>query len=299
MPERHGDVGRATPVLPWALGAAGVVAGTLGLIAPRVDAEVDRSWEDLARYRYAHRGLHDLALGIPENSLSAFRRARELGFGSELDVHLAADGRLVVVHDSDLARVTGRQGLVEDLTSEELSDLRLCGTDERIPAFDEVLDVYDAAPGEPAPPLVIELKCAKGDHAELASRAMAMLDAHSCRYCVESFDPRPLAWLRRHRPEVVRGQLAEDFMRDPSSAGLGVPARLGLSALVTDVSSRPDFIAYRFEHRRHPAMRLACGPLGGHKVLWTIRSERDMYEAESEGAVPIFEGFVPKRPTSY
>ena len=51
----------------------------------------------LRPYRYAHRGLYDLAKGVPENTLPAFRRAVDHGFGAELDVHLTADGRLVVI----------------------------------------------------------------------------------------------------------------------------------------------------------------------------------------------------------
>ena len=64
--------------------------------------------ELLRRYRYAHRGFHDKPQ-VPENSLAAFRRAIERGFGAELDVHLTKDGKLVVFHDSTLQRCTGRQ----------------------------------------------------------------------------------------------------------------------------------------------------------------------------------------------
>ena len=103
-----------------ARGAAGVLAagaaaaaGWCLLLRPRTDQP---GWETFQGVRYAHRGLHDGAAGIPENSLAAFRRAVEGGFGAELDVHLMADGNLAVVHDSDLTRVCGRRALVEDLT---------------------------------------------------------------------------------------------------------------------------------------------------------------------------------------
>lgn len=79
-------------------------------------------WEKLADVRYAHRGLHDMSQNIPENSLTAFRKAVENGFGAELDVHLMADGHLAVVHDSDLSRVCGKQAVIENL---RLEDLRL------------------------------------------------------------------------------------------------------------------------------------------------------------------------------
>ncbi len=58
-----------------------------------------RGWEKLLGRRYAHRGYHAKP-EIPENSLPAFRRALERGWGAELDVHLLRDGTLAVFHDS-------------------------------------------------------------------------------------------------------------------------------------------------------------------------------------------------------
>lgn len=285
--------------------AAGVAAGALGvgalaclLVAPaRMDEGRRRAWAALGRHRYAHRGLHDRALGIPENSLAAFRRARSLGFGCELDVHLTADGGLVVMHDSDLRRMCGQEGTIEDLSLAELGAMRLDGTEERIPTFDEVLEVFEPHEGEPpAPPLVVELKTLAPRPVEaLCEAALAALNAHDVRFCVESFDPRVVAWLRRRRPGVLRGQLSQDFVRDPSP-GMAPSVSLGATWLLADVAGRPDFVAYRFGDRRHPAVRLATGPLGGRLVVWTIRSAADLEQAEREGAVPIFEGFVPASP---
>ena len=89
--------------------------------------------------RYAHRGYHDKPR-IPENSMAAFRRAVEYGLGSEFDVHMIADGSLVVFHDDDLERQTGVRGAIGDYDITNLSKLRLEGTDEAIPTFDEVLE---------------------------------------------------------------------------------------------------------------------------------------------------------------
>ena len=61
--------------------------------------------DEILKHRYAHRGLHHKP-DIPENSLSAFRNAVKNGFGIEFDVHLTADGKLAVIHDSGLRRVT-------------------------------------------------------------------------------------------------------------------------------------------------------------------------------------------------
>lgn len=90
--------------------------------------------------RYAHRGLHCAQDGIPENSLPAFRRAVEAGYGIELDLHLTTDGRLVVFHDDTLDRVCGVTGrVVKNLR--RIAQLRLLGTEERSPSFSEVLDI--------------------------------------------------------------------------------------------------------------------------------------------------------------
>ena len=95
-------------------------------------------WSCFRAQRFAHRGYHDKPQ-IPENSLPAFRRAIAHGWGAELDVHLLKDGTLAVFHDSDLSRCTGAQGMIEDLTLAELRALRLEGTDEQVPLFDEAL----------------------------------------------------------------------------------------------------------------------------------------------------------------
>ena len=69
-------------------------------------------------------------------------------------------------HDSDLKRCANVEGEIEDLTLDELKQLRLEGTDEQIPTFDEVLALF-----EHETPLIIELKTARGNHMALAKRS--------------------------------------------------------------------------------------------------------------------------------
>lgn len=288
-------------VLRRAARAAGGIMG-LGVLAcaaakPRKGQAIDRRWRQFSAHRYAHRGLHDIAAGIPENSLPAFRRAREAGYGSELDVHLTADGKVVVIHDSDLMRLTGRPGVVEDLTLEELREYRLQGTDERIPTLEEVLRVHESCgEGEPAP-LVVEFKAEGRDQNALCAPTMAILDRHPrLRYVVESFDPRALLWMRRNRPEIIRGQLSENFAISDDATYLSMPVRLALSSLAFNVATRPDFVAYRYEDRNHPGLAL-CRLMGGRPVFWTIKSLDDALDCEAHAAPIIFEGFTP-RPSS-
>ena len=123
----------------------------------------------LRGWAYAHRGLH--GNGLPENSMGAFRAALEGGYGIELDLHLLKDGNLAVIHDSLLKRTTGAQGRIEDLTTEDLENYRLEGTEETIPTFREVLDLYAGKA-----PLIVELKPVGDNHAQLAEAACAMLE---------------------------------------------------------------------------------------------------------------------------
>lgn len=241
-------------------------------------------WGKLQGVRYAHRGYHDKPL-IPENSLAAFRRAVEAGYGAELDVHLTRDGRLAVIHDADLQRVCGVHGRVEDLTAAELMAFRLEGTRERIPFLEEVLPVFQGRQ-----PLVVELKAEGGNHNALAAAAMTVLDQFSVDYCVESFDPRVLLWLRKHRPEVLRGQLAQNFLIRPEGQSLW--NRIALTNLFYNLLTRPDFVSYRFEERNNLAVKL-CRSMGLRTAYWTIRSPEDLRTAEREGAIPIFEQFDP------
>ena len=69
---------------------------------------------------YAHRGLHNNETNAPENSMNAFAKAVDAGYGIELDVQLTKDEKMVVCHDFDLKRICGKDVKVRDLTYEEL-----------------------------------------------------------------------------------------------------------------------------------------------------------------------------------
>ena len=242
-------------------------------------------WERLTGVRYAHRGLHVLP-DAPENSLAAFRRAAEAGYGAELDVRLTADGRLAVVHDAQLFRVCGKNGVVEELTAGELASYRLCGTEERIPFLEQALEIF-----EDRAPLIVELKTAGGNYAALTKATVACLDKFRIDYCLESFDPRVLVWLRKNRPELLRGQLSQNFWKHPE--GLSPWLRLVLTNLLCNPAARPDFVACRIEDRKGLAFRL-CRHMGVRSAYWTIRSAEALWMAEAEGAMVIFEQFDPK-----
>jgi glycerophosphoryl diester phosphodiesterase len=241
--------------------------------------------EELKKWRYAHRGYHDKPT-VPENSLPAFKRAVERGWGAEFDVHLLRDGTLAVFHDSDIARCTGETGILEDLDMAALSRLTLEGTQEKVPLFDEVLSVFEGKA-----PVIIELKSYRDDHAALAEAVCQRLDSYKGVFCVESFDPRVVADIRKLRPQYVRGQLVLNFRQEKGS--LTRIQQAVFSDLAYNILTRPDFIACKYEHHQMRSVRRAVDRLGLTEVNWTIRSKKDLADAEARGAIPIFEKFDP------
>ena len=241
--------------------------------------------KDLQGWSYAHRGLH--SQGVPENSMAAFRAALEGGYGVELDIHLLKDGNLAVIHDSLLNRTTGEAGRIEDLTTEDLKHYHLEGTGETIPEFMDVLTLFNGKA-----PIIVELKPVDGNHAALTEAACKMLETYKGVFCMESFDPRCIQWLKANRPDIIRGQLTENFFR--SKNDLSDLLRFALTHLLTNVATVPDFVAYKFADRKNTPSTELCRKLWkAQGVTWTLKTKEEYDIAVSEGWLPIFEGFRP------
>ena len=190
---------------------------------------------------YAHRGLHDNASDAPENSLAAFRKAVEKGFGIELDVQLTKDLVPVVFHDFTLKRVCGVDKKVRELTFDQLQELRLCGSDQRIPSFDQVLRLVKGRV-----PLIIEYKIEALDTrvCELGDR---LLSDYPGAYCMESFNPLGVWWYKRHRKEVFRGILSDNYVKNGDRAFPAIFYEI-LHNMLFNFLAKPDFIAYNCRH---------------------------------------------------
>lgn len=239
----------------------------------------------LRGWSYAHRGLH--GHGVPENSMEAFRRAKAAGYGVELDIHLLADGNLAVIHDAALKRTTGAVGHIEDLTTQQLKDYHLGGTEQTIPEFRQVLDLFA---GEA--PLIVELKCVNNNYAALCNAACDMLDSYSGNYCMESFDPRCIRWLKENRPDIVRGQLAENYLLNINSKIPWV-LQFALKNNMLNFLTMPDFIAYKFQDRNSIGNWICRRFWKIQGVTWTLKDQKEYDIAVKEGWIPIFEGFQP------
>jgi glycerophosphoryl diester phosphodiesterase len=228
----------------------------------------------------AHRGLHDGTR--PENSMAAFAAAAEAGYAIELDVHLSADGVLVVFHDDDTARLTGRSLRVVRTSAAELTALTLLGTQERIPLLTEVFDLVAGRV-----PVLVEVKAGRGA-AAVGPELVTELRRCTGPVAVQSFDPRIVLWLRRHAPWVVRGQLG-------GGAGPDSPwwLRWGLGAMPLNLLSRPQFLGYHVDEMPSRAAGFWRRVLGVPLLAWTVRSPEQLRLATECAANPIFENLRP------
>lgn len=136
----------------------------------------------------AHRGLYNEK--VSENSMEAFRLAVKNNVAIELDVHLTKDNVLVVIHDEDLKRLTGKEGTVEDLTIKELQENYKLLDGQIIPRFEDVLDlVHEQVP------IFVELKVFRKNYKPLAKKVAEVLNnrvVDKKNFVLISFDPRSL-----------------------------------------------------------------------------------------------------------
>lgn len=234
---------------------------------------------------YAHRGLHDESKA--ENSMSAFRAAKENGYGIELDVRLSKDGELVVFHDETLTRVTGNEGLVKDFTSEELAEMKLSGTDEGIPTFREVLELIDGSV-----PLLIELKELTSESG-LAEKFVEVIKDYKGDYIVESFNPMTVRRMKKLRPDILRGILSTTYTKDEKHKGK-ILYYLA-EKLLLNFYTRPNFISYYHEGYTVRNLGFIRRVFGTPLLTWTVKSQAEENAAYEHGFdTVIFEGYIPE-----
>ena len=254
------------------------------LIMPRMFKRPDtKAFEG---WLYAHRGLHDNHGDAPENSMAAFRKAVEAGYGIELDIQLTKDQIPVVFHDSTLKRVCDEEGNIKDYTYEQLQQFRLCRSAEKIPRFTDVLELVSGRV-----PLIIEFKGETTD-VSLCPVADEILRKYTGPYCMESFNPLMVAWYRKNRPEVLRGQLSEKLY---SKGEKKTPLYFALEHLLLNFYARPDFIAYHHKHYDNLSRIIATKLYGNISVAYTIKCQEEYEAAKRHFEWFIFDSFIPKQ----
>ncbi len=239
----------------------------------------------------AHRGLHDRANGVIENSASAFAAAIAGDFAIECDLQLTSDGHAVVFHDEKLERLTGETGLVSDRSLAEMTSLKLL--DSAAGDRPQTLDAFlDQIAGRAL--LQIELKHQPSAEAtrRLAEVAAEALARYTGPVTVESFDPKLITLIREFGFTGPRGIITYDYEGEDYPPGITEEERYTLRHLLHWHETQFDFISCSKDALTLPAITF-WRALGKPVTAWTIRSR-----VEAEAARPyidqiVFEGFNP------
>ena len=240
--------------------------------------DIFKSW--LVETPIAHRGLHDKV--SPENSLSAFSKAIEKGYAIELDVQLLSDDTVVVFHDDSLSRMTGNDGYIKFLNKEDLKVLKLAGSKEHIPTFEEVLKLVDGKA-----PLLIEIKN-QFKVGKLEQKVIDMLKNYKGEFAIQSFNPFSLQYFKNHAPNFLRGQLSGYFKGEK----LAWIKKFLLKRMSFNKStSEPNFISYDASTLPNRFVRkFKKLPL----LAWTVRSKEEYLKVIKYCDNIIFENFIPE-----
>ncbi len=236
----------------------------------------------------AHRGLHDAARGVIENTAAAMRAALAAGYGIEADLQVSADGEAMVHHDDTLGRLTAGEGRLDRLSAADLKRIPFHGSSERMMTLGELCDLVA---GRAA--MVLELKSRFDGDGALPARVAAILAAYPGSVAAMSFDPLQLKLLRRDLPRLPRGILAATYRPHPYWDQMPPRLRYTMGSLLPALTARPHFVAYAVGDL--PALapvfarHILCLPL----LTWVVRTQDERQRAARWADQMIFEGFRP------
>ena len=238
---------------------------------------------------YAHRGLHDMSIGIPENSMAAFKRAMERNFGIELDVRFTKDRQVVVFHDDNLKRLCGVDKRVEDLMLSELKEYKILDTEERIPLLSEVLKLVDGRV-----PMLIELKADNVPATKpLCEQVAKVTDGYHGPYVVQSFNPLAVRWFAKNRKQIPRGILSGNIISQ--RVIYGFVKSFFATHLLTNFFIKPNFVSYEWQYSSKLSFTICRKVFRGVCACWTIKDEETLGQLKRANrcSIFIFEGFIP------
>lgn len=247
----------------------------------------------LLAHPIAHRGLHNAAGGVIENSIGAARAAIDASFAIECDVQLTKDDAAVVFHDDELDRLTTATGPVRDWTLPELQRQTLRNTTESIPAL---TDFLVAIAGRA--PLVIELKSAFDNDTRLLRAVATALQTYQGAVVIESFDADMIAYLRNHSAQmkiahIPLGVVAEASYPENDWPQLSPRQRQEMTHFLHYPQTRPDFISWNATDLPHAIPFLAREGLHLPVTTWTVRSPEQEKHARLWADQIVFEHYSP------
>ena len=242
-------------------------------------------WDEYEKREIAHRGFFDNKCEYPENSLPAFQRAVDANFGIELDVQMTTDGKLVVFHDGTLHRMCHEDKMLTDMSYKECQQYTLKHSHQHIPLFEDVLKIVDGKV-----PLIVEIK-SEGKPIETVEKTCKMLEGYKGVYVMESFHPGVVRWLKVNKPDIIRGQLSQDYSNEE---GMNWFEKTILTNCMLNWYTKPDFVAYDFHCREFTTFKRMCKLYQFKKVCWTIKDDLQLEMAHEIFDVCIFDSFDPR-----
>lgn len=236
----------------------------------------------------AHRALHDISGGRPENSRAAIQAAIDAGYGIEIDLQLTADNQAMVFHDYDMQRLTGLPGPIRKIPAQQASATQLLHVEDGIPPLEDVLQLVGGKV-----PLLIEFKDQDGAMGQnigpLEQAAARALARYEGPVALMSFNPHSVAELGRLLPHLPRGLVT----------GAYNPENWPFSSEICDhLRKIPDFdrVGASFvSHEAHDLKRPRVAELKSRGVpilCWTIRSPAQEAEARQVADNVTFEGYL-------
>jgi glycerophosphoryl diester phosphodiesterase len=237
---------------------------------------------------FAHRGLHDAAAGVIENTFSAFAAAIAGGYGIECDLQISADGEAMVHHDDALGRLTDGSGRLSDMTAADIKKARFKATSDRILRLSELCELVGGRT-----PLLLELKSHFDNDRRLAQRANDVLAVYSGPVAVMSFDPAVVEVVRWIAPHLTRGIVAERHYAHSEWDRFPPAEKRGMAFLLHAKRTRPHFIAYGVKDLPALAPLIVRTVFRLPLLTWTVRSKADRARAVRWADQFIFEGIRP------
>lgn len=239
----------------------------------------------------AHRGLHDIARGVIENSPSAFEAAIAGDFAIECDVQLSSDGVPYIFHDDDLQRLVGRPGrsdaiAIADITATPLLSSSAGECPQRFTEF------LDQVAGRTLLQIELKQQSTPVGTRRMAEAVTAALSTYRGEQVIESFDPNLLIAMRRAGYTGKLGIITYSWAIQEWDAQIPAGQKFVLRHLLHWPLTRFDFISCHA-----PSLDLASvrffRALGVPVTSWTIKSREEAEHVAKKADQIVFEGFEP------
>lgn len=198
---------------------------------------------------------------VAENTLASFGKAFDMrADGIELDVHLSADGEVIVIHDETVDRTTNGKGFVKDLSLPQIKALRIEGN-HPVPLLSEVMDLtqYDLVNIE------LKVKTTARPVAKLIEKYVSRHNRKYSQFLVSSFDWTALKEIREYNPDIPLGVLT----------GTDLELAIGFSEFIKAETIHPHYHLLTAENTREMQLK-------GFKVFpWTVNQPEDIARIKS------------------